>query len=124
MKPALFVFVDDDGTSCVYVHRCDHPAAKQMVARTLADKAALPISDYEALEFSTTFVAANKARPYDMLFVGDMDALDLDDDEVDIVYEVSVSEEMPNALSILPMALGAGTRDTQEAWILKPIYLH
>ena len=120
MNPALFVFIDDEGTSCVYVHRCDHSAAKQMGARTLADKAASPIKYYEALEFSTTFVAANKTRPYDLLFVGDINTCDIDDEEVSAIYEVSVSSEMPNALSIFV----SGEHDMQEAWILKPTYIH
>jgi hypothetical protein len=72
-EASLFVFVDDDTTSCIIVTNCDNEKARTMVGRALAHASAPPIKYYNADEYAAAFVAANKRRPFDMLFVGPYD---------------------------------------------------
>lgn len=121
MRPALFIFADDDMTSCVYVHECDDDLAKTMIGRALTSPVSMPIRDFDPLEFTSVFVRENKSRPYDMVFTGEYDE-DADDEDIELFYEVRQSPTQPDTLAVVP--IDTTSKDGSiEAWLLKRSYL-
>ena len=53
--PCLFVFVDEEGTSCVLVGDCDRKSAQVMIGRTLQSEKAPPLTMYSADEMAHAF---------------------------------------------------------------------
>jgi len=122
MDPALFVFTDEETSSCIYVHQCDAEMAKTMITRTISSNVCTPVSSYDPLEFATVFVAANKSKPYDMLFVGELDEEELEDGDINVIYEIAPSHLFPDALDVVPIDM----RDTRPSnmWVMRQRVLH
>lgn len=121
MKPAMFIFSDDEFTSCVYVHECDDDRAKQMIGRTLASPFAWPNKQYDPLEATSVFVAANKSKPFDMLFVGEFNQDDAEIEDITQFYEVTPSE-VKGALMVVP--IDTTKTEPTEAWLIRAAVLH
>tara|TARA_B100000035_G_scaffold313672_1_gene327915 strand:- start:2781 stop:3143 length:363 start_codon:yes stop_codon:yes gene_type:complete len=120
MKPAVFIFADDECTSCVYVHECDDEKALRMIGKTLAS----PCSStklYDPLDITTTFVAANKTRPFDMLFVGDFEQDECELEGITKYYEVRKSE-FYNSLQVVPIDTTKG--DPTDVWVIRGTMIH
>ncbi len=99
-KPSLFVFVDDEHSSCVIVSNCSEDRAKVMLGRAIQHVSTPPLKFYNADEYAAAFVAANKSRPFDMLFVGPYDDVEGDLDGVGTIYEIARRD---NKLLVLPV---------------------
>ena len=122
MKPALFVFADDIGSSCVFVRECNHDKAYKMIARTISHKWAPKLEHvkFNADEYSALFIAANKRAPFDMYVTGELDETGDDYEDVEAVYEVAPTRD-GRAVSVLPVTNG---EETSTIWLLKQISIH
>lgn len=118
-EASLFVFVDDDTTSCIIVTNCDNDKARTMVGRALAHASAPPIKYYNADEYAAAFVAANKRRPFDMLFVGPYDDVEGDIEDIGTIYEIA---RRNNSICVLPV--NANGDVDQEIWEFRSQVLH
>ena len=118
-EASLFVFVDADTTSCIIVTNCDNEKARTMVGRALAHASAPPIKYYNADEYAAAFVAANKRRPFDMLFVGPYDDVESDIEDIGTVYEIA---RRNNSICVLPV--NANGDVDQEIWEFRSQVLH
>ena len=118
-EPSLFVFVDDDNSSCVIVTNCSEDKAKIMVGRALQHASTPPIKYYNADEYAAAFVAANKRQPFDMLFVGPYDDVEGDLDEVGTIYEIAKRE---NKILVLPVDTNGAV--SKEIWEYHSQILH
>ena len=118
-EASLFVFVDDDTTSCIIVTNCNNDKARTMVGRALAHASAPPIKYYNADEYAAAFVAANKRRPFDMLFVGPYDDVESDIDDIGTIYEIA---RRNNSICVLPVNPNGDV--DQEIWEFRSQVLH
>lgn len=119
MKPALFVFADDYGSSCVYVWRCDMATAYTMIKNTVTHEWAPSIDRFNSEEYSALFIAANKARPFDMIITGEFDEMDSYED-VDAVYEIYASQDQ-KSIHIMPVTSDDGAT---SVWEFRKTLLH
>ena len=118
-EPSLFVFVDDENSSCVIVSNCSESKAKIRVGRALQHVSTPPIKYYNADEYAAAFVAANKRKPFDMLFVGPYDDVEGDLDEVGTIYEIAKRD---NKILVLPVDTNGDV--ASEIWEYKNQILH
>jgi len=119
---SLVVFVDNDSsTSCVLLRSANKEEAKQMFGRMLASSATPTLKHYCADEFVASFIAANKTKPYEMLFVGEYDEIEAEVEEIGLVYEVSCTTGQ--SLVVLPVDTN-GDVDVAEAWEFQPTQIH
>ena len=119
MKPALFIFADDNGSSCVYVHKCDLATAYTMITNTVTHEWAPSLERFCAEEYSALFIAANKKKPFDMIVTGEFDETDKYED-VDAVYEIYKSHD-GKAIHIMPVTSDDGVT---SIWELRKTLLH
>jgi len=110
--PCLFVFVDEEGTSCVFVGDCDRKRAQVMIGRTLQSGKAPPLEMYCADEMAHAFLACNKTRPYDMMLTGEYEAGEELADLVGTIYEVTKHQ---NAVRVMPVDAN-GDVSPSEVW--------
>lgn len=119
MKPALFVFADEIGSSCVYVHQCDQATAYNMITNTVTHEWAPSLERFNAEELSALFIAANKKKPFDMIVTGEFDETD-SYEEVDAVYEIYKSYD-GKAIHIMPVTSDDGVT---SIWEFRKTLLH
>lgn len=121
MSEAIFIFQDKETEMAVAVRDCDDASAMQMLHATLTSDMALPLKQFDALEFATCFVAVNKKGPYDVLFVGDFEH-----DELDDVANVYDCKSTGDALVVTPMEFSgsSGMKSPTQLWALKQFTIH
>jgi len=118
---ALFVFGDADTEMSVLVRDCDVSRALNMIHKTLVSDMCAPIDSFDALEFATTFVAANKKEPFDMVFVGEFELEEI----VDIPLIFDVRQSKRNGLAIMPVDnTGDNPQIGSQMWELRPVTRH
>lgn len=122
MSEAIFIFQDNECEMAVAVRDCDDDKAMQMLYTALTSGMALPLSEFDALEFATLFVAVNKKSPYDILFCGEFED-DQDFEGISNVYDCACNGE---ALVVTPMEFDSrnGCKEPQSMWQLKQITMH
>tara|TARA_B100000963_G_C22512358_1_gene618978 strand:- start:141 stop:506 length:366 start_codon:yes stop_codon:yes gene_type:complete len=121
MGEAIFIFQDKETEMAVAVRDCDEASAMQMLHATLTSDMALPLKQFDALEFATCFVAVNKKGPYDVLFCGEFE-----DDALDDVANVYDCKSTGDCLVVTPMEFSSnsGVRSPTQLWALKQITIH
>jgi hypothetical protein len=102
MKPALFVFADNGGSSCVFVRNCNSEAAYDMIARTITHDLAPSLELFDATEYTALFVLANKKEPFDMIVTGEFDETSDAYEDVEGLYEITKSQD-GNAIIVVPV---------------------
>ena len=118
-EASLFVFVDDETTSCVIVTACTDAKAKNMIGRALQHQSAPPLKYYTADEFATVFIAANKTRTYDMMLIGENDGEE-DHEHIGTIYEIAKRD---NAILVLPVDTNGDVKQ-QDIWTFQNHILH
>lgn len=120
-EEALFVFGDDEIETSVLVRECDPQRALTMIHNTLVSGMCAPLDSFDALEFATTFVAANKKEPFDMVFVGEFEL----DEIVDIPLIFDVRRSKRNGLAVMPVDnTGDNPQVGTQMWELRPVTRH
>tara|TARA_B110000046_G_C12986245_1_gene395774 strand:+ start:1110 stop:1475 length:366 start_codon:yes stop_codon:yes gene_type:complete len=121
MNEAVFIFTDDDCEMAVAVKKCDDDRARKLLTAAITSKMALPLKDFDAIEFAAVFVAVNKKEPYDILFCGELRE---DENLLDIknVYDCHSNGE---CLVVTPMAFDdEGEVEPMHLWALKKLTVH
>ena len=121
MGEAIFIFQDQETEMAVAVRDCDEASAMKMLHAALTSDMALPLKQFDALEFATCFVAVNKKGPYDVLFCGEFE-----DDALEDVANVYDCKSTGDALVVTPMEFSnnSGMRSPTHLWALKQFTIH
>jgi len=119
MKPALFVFADDHGSNCVYVHKCDDDLAYDMITRTVTHEWAPSLEQFDPSEYTALFVVANKKAPFDMIVTGEFDEASDDYADVEAVYEIGKTRD-GKAIRVLAVS----NEQSTAIWELRKMVLH
>ena len=121
MGEAIFIFQDKETEMAVAVRDCDEASAMKMLHATLTSDMALPLKQFDALEFATCFVAVNKKGPYDVLFCGEFE-----DDALEDVANVYDCKSTGDALVVTPMEFNNnnGMTSPTHLWALKQFTVH
>lgn len=121
MSEAIFIFQDQETEMAVAVRDCDEASAMKMLHAALTSDMALPLKQFDALEFATCFVAVNKKGPYDVLFCGEFE-----DDALEDVANVYDCKSTGDALVVTPMEFSnnSGMRSPTHLWALKQFTIH
>ena len=121
MGEAIFIFQDQETEMAVAVRDCDEASAMKMLHAALTSDMALPLKQFDALEFATCFVAVNKKGPYDVLFCGEFE-----DDALEDVTNVYDCISTGDALVVTPMEFSnnSGMRSPTHLWALKQFTIH
>ena len=117
----LFLFNDEHTDMGVLVRECDLAKGYAMVVRMLQSESTPHVDDYDALEFASAFVSANKRKPFDVVFVGEVDEEEVLDD-VSMIFEI---EKNRQGLLVTPLDNENGDPKLAGAsWEMRPVVCH
>jgi len=117
----LFLFNDIETDMGVLVRECDLAKGYSMIVRMLQSESTPHVNDYDALEFASAFVSANKRKPFDVVFVGEVAEDELLDD-ISMIFEVSRSSQ---GLLVTPLDNKTGDpKLAGRSWEMRPVICH